>query len=41
MTNPKIFDELHDAYIIAVEVDHLSKVVSLRLTGCGNTDRLY
>jgi hypothetical protein len=31
MTNPKIFEELHDAYIIAVEVDHLSKVVSLRL----------
>jgi hypothetical protein len=24
MTNPKIFDELHDAYIIAAEVDHLS-----------------
>jgi hypothetical protein len=31
MTNPKIFEELHDAYIIAVEVDHLSKIVSLRL----------
>jgi hypothetical protein len=31
MTNPKIFEELHDAYIVAVEADHLSNTVSLRL----------